>query len=46
MFTRATAGANGEPGIYSVDIMGRMQSLRRVPTAGPASDPAWSPLVQ
>jgi len=42
MFTRETAGASGEPALYSVDITGR--NLRRVPTPGPASDPAWSPL--
>lgn len=43
MFTRETAGAQGAPGLYSVDISGR--NLRRVPTPGPASDPAWSPLL-
>jgi len=43
MFTRQTAGAQGEPALYSVDISGR--NLRRVPTPGPASDPAWSPLL-
>ena len=44
MFTRQTAGASGEPALYSVDVSGR--NLRRVPTPGPASDPAWSPLRQ
>jgi TolB protein len=43
MFTRQGAGANGEPALYSVDISGR--NLRRVTTEGPASDPAWSPLL-
>ena len=43
MFTRATAGATGEPALYSVDISGR--NLKRVPTPGAASDPAWSPLL-
>ncbi len=43
MFTRQGAGASGEPALYSVDISGR--NLRRVPTEGPASDPAWSPLL-
>jgi TolB protein len=43
MFTRETAGESGEAAIYSVDISGR--NLRRVPTPGPASDPAWSPLL-
>ena len=41
MFTREQAG--GDPLIFSVDITGR--NLRRVPTPGPASDPAWSPLL-
>ena len=44
MFTRETSGAGGEPGLYSVDISGR--NLRKVPTEGPASDPAWSPLLK
>ncbi|WP_083947548.1 Tol-Pal system beta propeller repeat protein TolB [Phaeovulum vinaykumarii] len=43
MFTRESAGVGGEPRLYSVDISGR--NLRQVPTAGPASDPAWSPLL-
>jgi len=43
MFTRETAGAQGAPGLYSVDITGR--NLRRVPTPEGASDPAWSPLL-
>ncbi|MGI3186998.1 Tol-Pal system beta propeller repeat protein TolB [Nioella aestuarii] len=41
MFTRETAGADGAPAIYSVDISGR--NLQRVSTPGMASDPAWSP---
>jgi len=41
MFTREVAG--GDPQLYSVDISGR--NLRRIPTPGPASDPAWSPLL-
>lgn len=44
MFTRETAGVNGAPAIYSVDISGR--NLQRVATPGMASDPAWSPLLQ
>ena len=44
MFTRETAGANGAPALYSVDISGR--NLQRVATPGMASDPAWSPLLQ
>ncbi len=43
MFTRETAGADGAPALFSVDISGR--NLRRVPTSGAASDPAWSPLL-
>ena len=43
MFTRQTAGAEGQPALYSVDVTGR--NLKRVPTPGAASDPAWSPLL-
>ncbi len=43
MFTRETPGARGEAALYSVDISGR--NLKKVPTPGPASDPAWSPLL-
>ena len=43
MFTRQTAGAEGAPALHSVDVTGR--NLRRVPTPGAASDPAWSPLL-
>ncbi len=43
MFTRQSAGAEGEPALYSVDVTGR--NLKRVPTPGAASDPAWSPLL-
>ncbi|MEB8388986.1 Tol-Pal system beta propeller repeat protein TolB [Rhodobacteraceae bacterium KMM 6894] len=42
MFTRETQGESGQASLYSVDITGR--NLRRVPTVGGASDPAWSPL--
>lgn len=41
MFTREEAGGN--PSLMSVDISGR--NLRRIPTPGAASDPAWSPLL-
>ena len=44
MFTRESQGASGAPSLYSVDITGR--NLRRVPTNGAASDPAWSPLLR
>ncbi len=40
-FTREAQG--GDPALFSVDISGR--NLRRVPTPGPASDPAWGPLL-
>ena len=43
MFTRESAGENGQPALFSVDISGR--NLRRVPTNTAASDPAWSPLL-
>lgn len=41
MFTRDEPGT--DPSLMSVDITGR--NIRRVPTPGPASDPAWSPLL-
>lgn len=44
MFTREAQGAEGMPGLYSVDITGR--NLRRVRTDGGASDPSWSPLLR
>ena len=43
MFTRESAGADGQPALFSVDISGR--NLRRVPMNTAASDPAWSPLL-
>ena len=43
MFTRETSGADGAAALFSVDVSGR--NLRRVPTPGPASDAAWSPLL-
>jgi TolB protein len=43
MFTRESTGAAGASALYSVDISGR--NLKRVPTPGGASDPAWSPLL-
>ncbi|QOL81177.1 Tol-Pal system beta propeller repeat protein TolB [Pseudooceanicola spongiae] len=42
MFARETQGASGASALYSVDVTGR--NLKRVPTEGGASDPAWSPL--
>ncbi len=43
MFFRETPGATGGPTLYSVDITGR--NLKKVPTAGFASDPSWSGLL-
>lgn len=43
MFTRESAGAGGQADLFSVDVFGR--NLRKVPSNGPASDPAWSPLL-
>lgn len=43
MFMRESAGASGQSALFSVDISGR--NLRQVQTDGPASDPAWSPLL-
>jgi TolB protein len=43
MFTRESPGAEGAASLWSVDISGR--NIRQVPTDGPASDPAWSPLL-
>lgn len=43
LFSRETRGQNGRSEIWSVDLTGR--NLRKVRTPGPASDPAWSPLL-
>ena len=43
MFTRESEGATGSATLYSVDVSGR--NLHQVTTPGPASDPAWSPLL-
>ena len=43
IFSRETRGRNGTSQLYSVDLTGR--NLRKVPTTGNASDPAWSPLL-
>ena len=42
MFFRELPGPDGGPILFSVDVYGR--NLKRVPTPGFASDPAWSPL--
>jgi len=44
MFFRETAGANGAPSIYSVNVTGR--NLRKVNTPTFGSDPAWSGLLE
>jgi TolB protein len=44
MFFRETAGPNGAPMLYSVDITGR--NLRRLPSPQFASDPSWSGLLE
>ena len=43
MFTRETRGEFGKREVWSVDLTGR--NLRKVPTPGNASDPAWSPIL-
>jgi TolB protein len=43
MFTRETSGGGGQASLWSVDITGR--NLKQIPTDGPASDPAWSPIL-
>lgn len=44
LFTRGDAARDGTRySIWSVDLAGF--NLRRLPTQGPASDPAWSPLI-
>jgi TolB protein len=44
MFTRETPGAQGQAGLYSVEISGRTPP-RPVALPVGASDPAWSPLL-
>jgi TolB protein len=44
MFFRETAGANGAPQIYSVDLTGR--NLHRIDTPSFASDPDWSGVLR
>jgi TolB protein len=43
MYGREAPGGRGST-VWSVDVTGRNE--RRVLTPGPASDPAWSPLIQ
>ena len=44
MFFRETAGTNGAPEIFSVDVTGR--NLKRVKTIQNGSDPSWSGLLK
>ncbi|MGF1462232.1 MAG: Tol-Pal system beta propeller repeat protein TolB [Maricaulaceae bacterium] len=44
LFTREQRGLDAQSEIWSVDLTGR--NLAPAPTPGPASDPAWSPLIQ
>lgn len=43
LFSRESRGRNAKSEIWSVDLTGR--NLRKMPTPGHASDPAWSPLL-
>jgi len=43
IFSREGRGERGKSELWSVDLTGR--NLRKVPTPGRASDPAWSPLL-
>jgi len=44
MFFRETQGERGNPQLYSIDIRGGSET--RVKTPGPASDPAWGPVMR
>lgn len=44
MFFRETQGARGRPQLYAIDIRGGGETLVRTP--GPASDPAWGPVMR
>lgn len=43
MFSRESRGRSGTSELWAVDLTGR--NLRKVPTPGNASDPAWSPIL-
>jgi len=43
LFSREGRGNRGRNEIWSIDLTG--QNLRKMPTPGSASDPAWSPLL-
>ena len=44
MFYRETSGESGRPQLYTIDVRGGKEQLVRTP--GPASDPAWGPLMR
>lgn len=44
MFYRETSGESGRPALYTIDVRGGKERL--VQTPGPASDPAWGPLMR
>ena len=44
MFFRETAGVNGAPALYTIEVTGR--NLRRIELSSFASDPSWSPLLK
>ncbi len=43
LFTKVGRGVKARSSIWSVDLTGR--NLRKIPTPGSASDPAWSPIL-
>ena len=43
-FSRQARGSSGKNELWSVDLSGR--NLRKIPTPGSASDPAWSPILE
>ena len=43
MFFRETAGVNGAPALYTVEVTGR--NLKKIALSSFASDPSWSPLL-
>ncbi len=43
LFSRESRGRNANNEVWSIDLSGR--NLRKMPTPGSASDPAWSPIL-
>ena len=43
MFFRETAGVNGAPSLYTIEVTGR--NLIKIEMSSFASDPSWSPLL-